>query len=101
MIENIRKSRIEKVKEFEKRGINPYPSKSKRDTMANDIVSDYEGFEGKEVTVSGRIMLFRDLGKIAFLKLKDYSGEIQLYLRKETLGEEFWKDLKLLMLEIL
>jgi lysyl-tRNA synthetase class 2 len=95
MIENIRKSRIEKVKEFEKRGINPYPSKSKRDTMANDIVSDYKGFEGNEVTVSGRIMLFRDLGKIAFLKLKDYSGEIQLYLRKETLGEEFWKDLKL------
>jgi lysyl-tRNA synthetase class 2 len=95
MIENIRKSRIEKVQEFQKRGINPYPSKSKRDTMSNEIVSDYEGFEGKEVTVSGRIMFFRDLGKIAFLKLKDNSGEIQLYLKKEKLGDDFWSDLKL------
>ena len=95
MIENIRKSRIGKVKEFENKGINPYPSKSKRDTMANEVVSDYEGFEGKDVTVSGRIMFFRDLGKIAFLKLKDTSGEIQLYLKKETLGEKFWSDLKL------
>jgi lysyl-tRNA synthetase class 2 len=95
MIENIRKSRIEKVQEFKDRGINPYPSKSKRDTMANEIVSDYDGFEGNEVTVSGRIMFFRDLGKIAFIKLKDNSGEIQLYLKKESLGEEFWKDLKL------
>ena len=95
MLDTIRQSRIEKVQKFREKGINPYPSKSKRDTMANDILSKYDEYEGKEVTVSGRMMFFRDLGKIAFIKLKDMSGTIQLYLKKELLGEEKWKDLKL------
>lgn len=95
MIDTIREGRIKKVEQFREKGINPYPSKSKRDTMANDILSDYEGFEGKEVTVSGRMMFFRDFGKMAFAKVKDSSGVIQLYLRKDVLGEEAWKDLKL------
>jgi lysyl-tRNA synthetase, class II len=95
MLDTIREKRIEKVKKFREKGINPYPSKSKRDTMANDITSNYSAFEGKQVTVSGRIMLFRDLGKIAFMKLKDISGDIQLYLKKEDLGEDFWQDLRL------
>ena len=95
MIDTIREGRIQKVKQFQEKGINPYPSKSKRDTMANDILQDYEGFEGKKVTVSGRMMFFRDFGQIAFAKVMDMSGTIQLYFRKEILGEEFWNDLKL------
>lgn len=95
MLDTIRDGRIEKVRKFKEKGINPYPSKSLRDTNAKDITDNYEGFEGKKVTVSGRIMLFRELGKISFLKLKDMSGEIQLYLKKDTIGEERWEDLKL------
>ena len=95
MIDTIRNGRIQKVQQFKEKGIDAYPSKSKRDSMANDILVDYAKFEGKKVTVSGRMMFFRDLGKIAFIKLKDMSNTIQLYLRKDSLGEEFWKDLKL------
>jgi lysyl-tRNA synthetase class 2 len=95
MIDTIREGRIQKVQQFRDKGINPYPSKSKRDTMANEILNNYEKYEGKTVTVSGRMMFFRDLGKIAFIKLSEMSGTIQLYLRKENLGEEFWNNLKL------
>jgi lysyl-tRNA synthetase class 2 len=95
MIDTIREGRIKKTQEFQNRGINPYPSKSKRTNMANDILSDYDNFEGKEVVVSGRMMFFRDFGKIAFAKVKDGSSTIQLYFKKENLTEEQWKDLKL------
>lgn len=95
MIDTIREGRIQKAEKFREKGINPYPSKSNRDTLANDILSSYEKYEGKEVTVSGRIMFFRDFGKIAFAKITDQSGTIQLYLKKELLGEEVWNDLKL------
>jgi lysyl-tRNA synthetase class 2 len=95
MLDTIREGRIEKANKFREKGINPYPSKSKRDTNCGDIIENYEKFEGKKVTVSGRVMLFRELGKISFMKLKDMSGEIQLYLKREELGEEKWEDLKL------
>ncbi len=95
MIDTIREGRIQKVQKFREKGVNPYPSKSKRDTMASEVLKDYDNYEGKEVTVSGRMMFFRDLGKIAFIKLKDVSGTIQLYLKEDNLTEESWKDLKL------
>jgi lysyl-tRNA synthetase class 2 len=95
MIDTIREGRIQKAQEFTNKGINPYPSKSKRTTMANEILSDYDAFEGKEVIVSGRMMFFRDFGKIAFAKVKDGSGTIQLYFKKENLTEDQWDDLKL------
>ncbi len=95
MLDTIREGRIEKANKFREKGINPYPSKSNRDTNSGDIIENYEKFEGKKVTVSGRVMLFRELGKISFMKLKDMSGEIQLYLKREELGEEEWEDLKL------
>ena len=95
MIDEIRKARIEKVQKFKEKGINPYPAKSKRTNMAKEILNDYNNFEGKDVTVSGRIMFFRELGRISFIKLKDMSGTIQLYLKKDNFTEEAWNDLKL------
>ena len=95
MLDTIREGRIKKAEEFRAQGVNPYPSKSKRDTMSSEVLNDYDNFEGKEVTVSGRMMFYRDFGKIAFAKVKDISGTIQLYLKREVLGEEAWKNLKL------
>lgn len=95
MLDTIREGRIEKAEKFRAKGVNPYPSKSKRDTMSSEILNDYVSFEGKEVTVSGRMMFYRDFGKIAFAKVKDASGTIQLYLKKDVLGEDAWNNLKL------
>lgn len=95
MIDTIRKTRIEKVKQFKDMGINPYPSNSLRSILANDVVKQYSNLEDKVVTVSGRLMFWRDFGKIAFAKVMDMSGEIQLYMKKEDMGEVLWNMLKL------
>jgi lysyl-tRNA synthetase class 2 len=94
MLEKIRQDRIKKLEEFRNRGINPYPSKSHRTAMAAKVVDKYDQMEGKEVTVSGRAMSWRDIGKIVFADLKDGSGEVQLYMKQENM-EDQWDELKL------
>ena len=88
MLETIRNERIAKMNELRKRGINPFPSKAGRTHMAKEIIDGFSKLEGKPVTVSGRVMSWRDFGKLAFAKLRDGSGDIQLMLRKELLGKE-------------
>src|SRR4030042_5684943 len=94
MLEKIMKDRMEKIAELKKLGVDPYPSKSGRTHLASEIVEDFLGFKDKKVVVAGRIMSWRDIGKLIFAKLRDASGEIQLYLRKEKL-EKIWSQLKL------
>ena len=73
--EQIISERIKKLNELKKSGINPYPSKfeGKQDIS---LVKSFS--EGKEVKIAGRIVSYRDLGKIAFVKLRDFSGDIQI-----------------------
>lgn len=94
MLETIRAERIEKAETLRKKGINPYPSKSARTHTALQITDDFSKLEGKTVTVSGRIMSWRDFGKLAFANLKDGSGQIQLYIKEVNLKDE-WKSLSL------
>lgn len=77
--------RIQKAEAFRKLGIDPYATKSGRTDMAGDITGDYSKYQGKKVTVAGRIMFWRDFGKLGFIKLRDESGDIQVMLRKEDL----------------
>lgn len=83
----IRKERINKVEKLKKLGINPYPSKSNRSHKAIAINKDYSSNEGKEVVVAGRLMSFREHGKLAFGHIQDQSGQIQLYIRTDELSE--------------
>lgn len=94
MLETIRNERIDKVNQLRKLGIDPYPSKAGRTHMAKEIVEDFLKFNGKIVTVSGRLMSRRDFGKIAFCVLRDGSGQIQLFLKEDIL-KETWKQLSL------
>ncbi len=94
MLERIVQDRIEKLKKLRENGINPYPPDSYRSALAGEIVNKYSSFEGKDVTVDGRIMSLRNLGKLAFARLMDVSGSIQLYFKKDNL-EKQWDLLKL------
>lgn len=94
MLEKIRNDRIEKVTKFRGLGINPYPSKSYRTHRTAKIVDKYKDMEGKEVTVSGRLMSWRDIGKIVFADLLDESGKVQLYMKQENM-EEVWDQMNL------
>lgn len=79
-LKELRDERLRKLEELKKLGINPYPAESKRTHVLGQIVSDFDSLEGKEASVVGRVQNIRKFGKIAFLVVKDESGELQLFL---------------------
>ena len=98
--------RREKLKELAKLGIDAYPAELYPvNTNAAFIKSNYKGEENKgdfaDVCIAGRIMGIRDMGKASFAVLQDYSGKIQIYVRKDditngedkTLYDVVWKKL--------
>lgn len=97
-----RSNRIEKVKRLIELGINPYPASSKKEYTNAEIINNYEKFEGKDVTLTGRLMTWREHGHLIFGNIQDDSGKIQLYIKdevmqKETEGEFLgWNDFSLL-----
>ena len=81
MLETIVAERRQKIDQLRASGISPYPSKAKRTAYCKDISEKYDQFEGKEVTVAGRILAWRDIGKLIFASLIDFSGRVQLFIR--------------------
>jgi len=80
--DEIIKERLRKIQAFKEKGINPYPYNFDKKDTASDLQEKYKklGNEkfGKKAVVAGRIMAIRSFGKLAFMKLQDSSGEIQL-----------------------
>jgi lysyl-tRNA synthetase class 2 len=96
-IDEIRDSRIKKLKLLEDRGFNPYPADSKREITLKDAVDDFETLEKdkKEKWISGRIMSIRGQGAIIFITLNDGTGTFQGLLKKDVIGDEkfnFWSE---------
>ena len=87
--------RIEKLEELQKEGKNPYEiTKYDRAETAGQIKENYEEFEGKDVSVAGRIMAKRIMGKDSFCTIQDSTGRIQSYVSINDLGEESYKAFK-------
>lgn len=84
-LEQLREIRIEKLQKLEQMGIEPYPSKAIRTNILSDIKDNFDELEDKEVTVVGRIMSWREHGKLAFADIEDYSGTLQLYIKDDSL----------------
>ena len=89
----IRELRLEKVSKIRDSGRNPYPATGDRTDFAAKLHETYGHVEagehsGKTVSVAGRIMLKRDMGKLTFATLHDDSGDIQLFISKGDLGDE-------------
>jgi lysyl-tRNA synthetase, class II len=80
-----RQQRIIKSQKLKELGIDPYPSKSFRDSLSSEIIESYEQFESKEVTVAGRLMSWRPHGHLVFGHIQDKMGKIQLYIRDDYL----------------
>ncbi len=97
--------RIEKAKKLQEMGINPYSNNSERDTTVsqfNEINTDLFKLEDKrdesrKFCVSGRIKLYRIMGKASFLKIEDESGLLQIYLARDNLPEGFYNGIKKLI----
>jgi lysyl-tRNA synthetase, class II len=87
MLETIRNERIAKVLELRKRNQDPYPAKTKRTNKNIEIKDNFEKLENTEVSVLGRIMAWRDIGKLIFVTLRDESADLQIFVRVESLKE--------------
>jgi len=83
-LKDFRDERLRKLDELKKLGVNPYPAKTNRSNAVSDITADFEALEGKEVTVAGRIVSVRKFGKLAFVVIRDFSGEVQLFIRVDN-----------------
>ncbi len=96
-LSDLQRVRLDKVHEFRAAGIEPYPTRSNRthtSAQAIDLFESDEGDDGAEhvVTVGGRISAIRHMGKTIFAQLRDGHGTIQLYLRKDEMGEAAFAD---------
>ena len=87
--------RRDKLTELRNEGKDPFAvTKYDVTAYAADIVARFEELEGSEVSLAGRIMSWRDMGKASFMDLRDDSGRIQLYLKINDIGEEAYAGLK-------
>lgn len=86
-LQDYRNERLRKLEELHQLGINTYPADSHRTHTAHDITSRFDELEGQTATLTGRIMSIRKFGKLAFIVLKDFSGQVQLFLHAPDVAE--------------
>lgn len=86
-LQDYRDERLRKLETLKGLGVNPYPADTHRTHDAGEIVPAFETIEGQRVTVAGRIMSLRKFGKLAFIVIRDMSGQIQLFLRSGDVAE--------------
>ncbi len=94
-INHLMQIRREKLQELQEQGKDPFEiTKFNRTNTAGEIKSNYEKFEQKDVTVCGRIMAKRIMGKASFCTIQDCDEKIQSYVSINDLGEESYKAFK-------
>ncbi len=84
-LDEILKEREKKIEQLRLIGIDLYPAKSKKDLANREVVDNFEKYSGKIMTLAGRIMAWREHGKLIFGQIQDQSGRIQLFIRSDTL----------------
>ena len=94
-LNQLMKVRREKLDKLKQEGKEPYKiTKFNRTHTSKQIKDNYEELEGKDVTVAGRIMAKRIMGKASFCHIQDSEGKIQSYVSINELGEESYKAFK-------
>lgn len=97
-----REVRLQKLAKLKELGISPYPGKSYKKDSIGDILNDFEKYDGDETILVGRVMAWREHGKLVFGDLMEQSGTIQFMIRKDDLVEDLkkgylgWDKLELL-----
>ncbi|WP_080871793.1 lysine--tRNA ligase [Oceanobacillus timonensis] len=93
--------RRDKLTEYIEKGLDPFGGKFERSHLSKDLIEKYDSFSKEEleemtdeVTVAGRLMTKRGKGKAGFAHMQDVSGQIQLYVRKDAIGEEAYEVFK-------
>ncbi len=85
-LKELRDERLRKLEELKKLGVNPYPADTKRTNPVVAVTGKFDQLEGRQVTITGRITSIRKFGKIAFIVIRDQSGQVQLFLKEGALS---------------
>jgi lysyl-tRNA synthetase class 2 len=100
-LSELQQIRLDKAERLRDAGIDPYPTRSNRTSTAADAIRRYQaieeslgehGVDEEEQTLAGRLVSRRHQGKTVFGHLRDGSGEIQLYIRRDEVGDEVFDD---------
>ncbi len=90
--------RLQRLHALREQGIDPYPSRVTRTHTISEILQHFDEWQGQEgsYTITGRIRLLREMGRAAFAKIEDGTGNMQAYFRINDIGEDAYRMLKLL-----
>jgi Lysyl-tRNA synthetase (class II) len=91
-INEIIQQRLDKLKNLQQKGLNPYVQRFAPDKTIASVLADFK--ETEKVILAGRIMANRSHGKVSFLDLQDSSSKIQLYLKAQDLSENSQETFK-------
>lgn len=83
------KRRYEELDELKKKGIETFAYSYDTDNYSENIKNDFDKYENKDVKLAGRIMAIRRMGKASFAHIMDQKGRIQIYLKKDDIGESY------------
>lgn len=87
--------RLDKLTALQNAGCDPFEITVANQTHeSNEIKENYDELENKDVSVCGRIMTWRDMGKANFIDVQDRNGKIQVYVRMNDIGEDEYKEFK-------
>jgi lysyl-tRNA synthetase class 2 len=94
-LNEILRVRREKLLELQRTGKDPFEQvKYEVTAKSSEIIEEFETREGQTVSVAGRLMSKRGMGKVSFCDLHDRYGKIQLYIRMNDVGEEKYAEFK-------
>lgn len=89
------KIKRQKLSELQEKGNDPFEIvKYDKTYNSSDIINNFEQYEGKDVSIAGRIMAKRDMGKASFSHIQDMDGRIQIYVKIDEVGEEVFNKYK-------
>ncbi len=94
-VNELRQIRVEKLEALQQAGKDPFRITLAEQSIHNaDIVSNFEELENKDVSICGRMMSRRDMGKANFIDVRDLSGRMQVYVKIDEIGEENFAEFK-------
>lgn len=88
-INSLIQRRLEELHELKEKGFQPFAYSFDVQNKASEIKTNFEEFENKDVSIAGRIMAIRRMGKASFTHIQDDSGRIQIYLKKDEIGDSY------------
>ena len=92
---SLRQVRVEKLQTLQAEGNDPFRIVTYDQTHHTaEIVNDFDAFDGKDVSIAGRLMFKRVMGKASFCNVQDRDGRIQCYVTRDELGEDAYKAFK-------